>query len=409
VRRQTSGTFRDRVLRRPVGRTIATTVIVGALAVASLGATSIVVGVDSTAFAVTPLGTTPNAVADERPATSSTASAPTAPTTETTTVPATPRVTGGGSVRSVTSTTRTPLTRSTLRSASAVQVFGAGPYLAPDSEAARAATALAASGDDAGATAARTIAQTPVAIWLGDWFTDTQRDAVIDDALRGAAATGTTPVFVTYAIPGRDCGSYSAGGLTTAGYEAWTAAVAHRLAGSNAVVIVEPDSLALLTDCPAEAATRLPLIRDAVESFADAGVAAYLDAGNSHWNPASVMAERLRAAGIDDARGFFTNVSNYYPTADEQAYAESLSALTGGAHYVIDTSRNGRGWRGTWCNGPGAGLGTAPRVAGPGDGALDAELWIKTPGASDGECGGAPAAGTWWSSYAEALVANRAR
>jgi hypothetical protein len=38
--------------------------------------------------------------------------------------------------------------------------------------------------------------------------------------------------------------------------------------------------------------------------------------------------------------------------------------------------------------------------------ALDALLWVKTPGASDGTCAGAPAAGKWYSAYAQSLVAN---
>jgi len=84
-----------------------------------------------------------------------------------------------------------------------------------------------------------------------------------------------------------------------------------------------------------------------------------------------------------------------------------VSALTGGAHYVIDTSRNGTGWHGTWCNAPGAGLGTTPRVATDGT-ALDALLWVKTPGASDGTCNGGPEAGTWYPDYARALVQNAA-
>ena len=55
-----------------------------------------------------------------------------------------------------------------------------------------------------------------------------------------------------------------------------------------------------------------------------------------------------------------------------------------------DTSRNGRGgirheW-GAWCNVRGAGLGQRP-VATPMPG-LDAYVWIKPPGESDGLCGG---------------------
>jgi len=38
---------------------------------------------------------------------------------------------------------------------------------------------------------------------------------------------------------------------------------------------------------------------------------------------------------------------------------------------------------------------------------LDALLWVKAPGESDGSCNGDPAAGQWFQSYAETLVSNR--
>jgi len=74
---------------------------------------------------------------------------------------------------------------------------------------------------------------------------------------------------------------------------------------------------------------------------------------------------------------------------------------------VIDTSRNGRGVldtapygaapyhqpasvlsalaAGSWCNPFGAGLGLRP-TASTGVALLDAELWLKVPGQSDGSC-----------------------
>jgi endoglucanase len=62
-------------------------------------------------------------------------------------------------------------------------------------------------------------------------------------------------------------------------------------------------------------------------------------------------------------------------------------------HFVIDTSRNGQGpWvpgaypdAMDWCNPPGRGLGYAPTMA-TGNELIDAYLWIKIPGESDGEC-----------------------
>lgn len=301
-----------------------------------------------------------------------------------------------------------PATAATdVRSASSTQLYGNGQYNPPTSEAAKNATLLAST-DPAGSKAAATIAKYPVATWLGEWSTGTTLARTIDTATAGAAANGTTAVFVTYAIPDRDCGGYSAGGFDEASYDAWVDQIVARLAGKRAAVVVEPDSLAMLSNAACTKVLdqqRYRILAREVAAFTAAGVPAYLDAGNSNWVQPAVIASRLNSAGVQNARGFFTNVANYYPTAQEQTYAQKVSSLTGGSHYVIDTSRNGQGWRGTWCNGPGAGLGTTPRVVADGT-ALDALLWVKTPGASDGTCNGAPAAGKWYSAYAQALVAN---
>jgi endoglucanase len=48
-------------------------------------------------------------------------------------------------------------------------------------------------------------------------------------------------------------------------------------------------------------------------------------------------------------------------------------------------------------------LGTRPTAA-SGDPLVDAFLWIKYPGESDGTCAGGPSAGAWWPSYALELA-----
>jgi endoglucanase len=77
---------------------------------------------------------------------------------------------------------------------------------------------------------------------------------------------------------------------------------------------------------------------------------------------------------------------------------------------VIDTSRNGNGAPpggagvNEWCNPTGRALGRAPTTS-TGVAGVDAFLWVKYPGQSDGACrAGEPAAGTWWPSYALALA-----
>ncbi|WP_431219795.1 glycoside hydrolase family 6 protein [Leifsonia xyli] len=110
---------------------------------------------------------------------------------------------------------------------------------------------------------------------------------------------------------------------------------------------------------------------------------------------------------MQGAHGFFTNVSNFDTTSRERDYAGRLSSKVGWKHYVIDVSRNANGWTGTWCNPPGAKLGEDPKVTEGTEGKLDALLWVKHPGVSDGTCNGGPAAGVWWQAGAEALVDGR--
>jgi endoglucanase len=120
------------------------------------------------------------------------------------------------------------------------------------------------------------------------------------------------------------------------------------------------------------------------------------------------MVLRLRAAGVARARGFSLNVASYWPTADQVAYGNLLGRALGGKHYVVDTSRNGRGPLGNeWCNPPGRALGERPTTA-TGSSLADAYFWIKRPGESDGSCNGGPRAGGWWPDYAVGL-AKRAR
>ncbi|MBJ7438120.1 MAG: glycoside hydrolase family 6 protein [Sphingopyxis sp.] len=201
----------------------------------------------------------------------------------------------------------------------------------------------------------------------------------------------------------------------------------------------------------------------------------YLDGTGSSWLAPGEAASRLIKADVERATGFFLNVSNFESDARVVPYARWVSdciALvmhseldplacpsqygpadfkdhaTWGAtdaafdrlfeqtglrrdpasqkHAVIDTSRNGRGsWEPpvgkypdaeVWCNPPGRGLGRRPTLE-TADPYVDAFLWIKIPGESDGEChrgrGGpadpergltAPPAGSWFPEQARELI-----
>ena len=281
--------------------------------------------------------------------------------------------------------------------------LGAGKfYVNPDSSAVRAAADV--SGDSADADAIQELAGTPQAIWL---VPEEHPTASITGYVRGvvaaAAATDTVATFVVYGIPERDCGNQSAGGLGAEEYPLWVSAIAEGLGTEASAVVLEPDSLALANEC-GNVDSRIATTQDAIGRLADSGAIVYLDGGHSNWHPAAETADILKRAGIDRVRGFATNVSNYNSTADEVAYAEQVSALTGDSHFVVDTGRNGNGSNGEWCNPSGRAIGDAP--ASSDDGHHDANLWIKTPGESDGECNGGPPAGEWWNTAALDLVRN---
>jgi endoglucanase len=189
------------------------------------------------------------------------------------------------------------------------------------------------------------------------------------------------------------------------------------------------------------------------------------------------MTQRLVTAGIQQAQGFFTNVSNYnlndYETTydtwisnclafgmdPEQGgwrlgnysycasqyysplgavdpdniatwiyttewYQQNMGTAVPTTHFVVDTSRNGQGpldasiyanppynqpasvittlTNGNWCNPPERGLGTHP-TASTGVSLLDAYLWVKTPGQSDGTCDAAGGVRAWdYADYTQA-------
>lgn len=256
------------------------------------------------------------------------------------------------------------------------------------------------------------IASQPVARWMGNWNTDIRGDVAA--FLSRAYQSGAIPVFVAYNIPGRDCGSYSAGGgANAAAYRKWIGDFAAGLGGKKAVVVLEPDAVPG-ADCLSAAARdeRFSLLREAVQVLKAANAIVYLDAGHARWLSPDVAAERLSRAGIDIADGFSLNVSNYISTSQNVTYGEALSKRVGGKHFIIDTSRNGIGTTdGQWCNVPEQSLG-APPTTNTGHALVDALLWVKQPGESDGTCNGGPRAGAWWAEYAlglarQTMVASR--
>ncbi|NEB04655.1 glycoside hydrolase family 6 protein [Streptomyces sp. SID13726] len=240
------------------------------------------------------------------------------------------------------------------------------------------------------------------------WLTGANPGPTVRAATSGAALAGRTALLVAYHIPQRDCGSFSAGGADDAReYRAYVDSFAEGLGDRGALVVLEPDAVAqTLADCPQTGtADRLALLAYAVGRLKrQPHTRVYVDAGNPGWiTDVSWLARALRRAGVDGADGFALNVSNFQTTATVTSYGRRLAeALGGDPHFVVDTSRNGNGpYIGVdaWCNPPGRALGSPPTTE-TGVPGVDAYLWIKRPGESDGTCRGGPPAGQWWPQYA---------
>ncbi|MDF2979681.1 MAG: endoglucanase [Actinomycetospora sp.] len=286
-------------------------------------------------------------------------------------------------------------------------------WVDPASSAARQIEQWRSEGRIEDANALEKLARQPVAIWL-----DGEPGAVesqVAGVVSQARAAGRTPVLTAYNIPNRDCGLYSSGGAEDEdAYREWLDAAARGMGGTRSVIILEPDALPqTLTNCEGEGEQegREELLAEAVRTLSGAGGEVYIDAGNPRFvTDVNQLADGLRASGVQQAAGFALNVSNFIGTEEVRAYGDRISDAVGGARYVVDTSRNGRGAydgpeQPTWCNPPGRALGTPP-TRDTGSPRVAAYLWVKEPGDSDGDCRGAPAAGEFWPQYALELANN---
>lgn len=258
------------------------------------------------------------------------------------------------------------------------------------------------------------IAATPTAVWLGGSAND---GAGVDAIETKAAAQHTTPEFVLYAIPNRDCGGYAAGGLAgPEAYENWIRQIKAGIGGRPTVVIVEPDAIGMSCLDTTARNARISMLRYAVDTLsADPNTWVYVHAGSSQLNPADVVPTLLQI-GIGNARGLAINVSGYSSTRKQMEYGDQLLgdlAQHGlrGLHYVIDTSRNGLGRAPAgsadaahdFCNQRGRALGQRPTPV-TGNPNVDAFLWIKPPGETDGGCFPGDVASGWFQAYALDLV-----
>jgi cellulose 1,4-beta-cellobiosidase len=316
------------------------------------------------------------------------------------------------------------------------------------------------------------LATFPVAFWLESLETAKLAGPALDELARHEAAGGgpAVPLFVVYNLPNRDCAAAGSRGelsvekngeaLYQHQFIDVIAAAFRAHPNQKIAVVLEPDSLPnlvtnlVLPTCAAAEQIYRRGIAYAITQLSLPNVYIYMDAAHAGWlgwpknlpKGAQLFKEVLdMAGGADRIRGFALNVSNYNPprdpkgakksnpddpSQDELGYAEDLSAAMAklgvtGKGFLIDTSRNGKAYirsaDGNWCNVKGAGLGERPRATPAPN--IDAYLWIKTPGESDGTADpkaarfdencvsddampGAPEAGELFSPYLLELVKN---
>ncbi|MFJ4686041.1 glycoside hydrolase family 6 protein [Streptomyces sp. NPDC088789] len=291
------------------------------------------------------------------------------------------------------------------------QPKGADPFwVNPDSNAADQVAAYEKDGKKSEAEAIRKIAEYPT----GEWIKPENPEEQARGFTEAADQADRTALLVLYNIPHRDCGQYSDGGAADGNaYRSFVDGVAAGIGSRSATVILEPDAVLHLVDgcTPGEFhEERYDLLNYAIGKLGGlAGTKVYLDAGNAGWGHPDQIFDPLNRAGIAQADGFSVNVSNFYTTEDSIAYGKQLSAKIGNKPFVIDTSRNGKGPytegdpNERWCNPPGRSLGETPTTK-TADPLVDAYVWVKRPGESDGECKGGPAAGEWWPEYAMKLA-----
>ncbi|MFF7972763.1 glycoside hydrolase family 6 protein [Streptomyces sp. NPDC007905] len=283
-------------------------------------------------------------------------------------------------------------------------------WVNPDGNAARQVAAYEKSGEKTEAEQIRKIAEQPVGEWIGPENPEKEARGFTE----AAEKSDRTALLVLYNIPHRDCGQYSQGGAADGNaYRAWIDGIARGIGDRAATVVLEPDAVLHLVDgCTPDEfhEERYDLLKGAVAKLKSLkNTRVYLDAGNAGWGHPDQIFQPLRLAGIDQADGFAVNVANFYSTQDSIAYGKQLSAKVGNKHFVIDTSRNGKGPYTAgqpaerWCNPPGRALGEAPTTK-TADPSVDAYLWVKRPGESDGTCKGGPKAGQWWPTYALKLA-----
>ncbi|KAJ3033930.1 hypothetical protein HDV00_005643 [Rhizophlyctis rosea] len=347
---------------------------------------------------------------------------------------------------------------------------------------------IAASSDATYKAAADKVSRMPSYVWLDTISAIDDIDGHLQAAADQAGGKPIISEFVIYDLPGRDCHAFASNGELAKGdittyktkyIDPIVAKFSARPSNIRLVLVIEPDSLPNIATNLGQQACDSQSQTDymAGVAYAIAKLSAipntylYLDSAHGGWlgwpdnqtKMVPVFSQVLQAAKAINSsatiRGFASNTANYSvwdgkgacpakqkcplqnsmydynPCIDEKTFISQFGAklAAGGLpnNWLHDTSRNAvdtirYDW-GSWCNVKGAGIGARPQSEPSAN--VDAFVWVKPPGESDGVSGpagtprldsycdpttsygqdalsGAPQAGKWFDAQFQMLVAN---
>ncbi|HEY4510170.1 MAG TPA: glycoside hydrolase family 6 protein [Candidatus Paceibacterota bacterium] len=253
----------------------------------------------------------------------------------------------------------------------------------------------------------QTISCVPQGIWVSGrdpaWEASRARQ-IVEKAKR----QGKIPLFVIYDGPEHTKAIWRHV-ETGKAYEEWIRTFALALGNSEAWIVFEPDALPLTFNYSEEdREIRLQELKNGVRILKEESPNSrvYIDAGHNEWKGEEIVVRYLEEAGIAQANGFALNVSNHQEVSEEIAYGVKIAELIGDTRFIVDTGQAGRKVEGSeWCNAAGRALGRTP-TQNTGNVLIDAFVWVKPPGESDGTCNGGPPPGKFWLEYALQLIAN---
>ncbi|RHY31661.1 hypothetical protein DYB32_003287 [Aphanomyces invadans] len=244
------------------------------------------------------------------------------------------------------------------------------------------------------------VEEQPIAVW---WSDNNPTHRIEIDALFDRCNASTVPTIVVYALPNKDChASYSNRGFinSTEQYTAFVQQLATLVGSRPVIYILEPDAVGLATGggCGQDAGYLDNMQRaSAILTTNNSNAMLYVDVG--YWmlqtdDKARQIASALQVVSatsrLHSVRGIVLNTANYRPVSEITSLCARLIQVAGNPDWrcVIDTSRNYQTPTTTteWCNNKFGAIGIPPTRNTGFPNLVDAFLWIKIPGESDGEC-----------------------